>query len=221
MRADLDGFTSRVQNAFDTGNIDGLIQDFIRVIKYSDDFINNAGHPVIRIPWAGDCANLVILPKNTEKIKDTKYYFPVIGAHNWLSGYDKKLAEPYPDAAWLVSICAGNRSTGNCQILVATIETDEHKFLFAAGWGVGRSLDAQDQDGLRKDESVISKEDYDDLEIDFKKEYKMLNTVFAHATSLKTPWQSTHVAIPSLIGKSHTISDTIVNAIPQPRPHWG
>ncbi len=221
MRADLDGFTSRVKQAFDNGNIDKLVQDFSRVIEYGDNFINKASRPIIRIPWAGDCANMVIMPKNdTETIRDAKYYYPQTGAHDWLSCYDGKLTPPYPNAAWLVSICAGNASTGNCQILIAPIETEGRKFLFAAGWGVGRSLDAQNQDGLKADETVISKEDYDDLEIAYQNHFIMLNTVFAHATSLKTIKNGTQMTTPTLMGSSHMVSDKIANAIPQPRPHW-
>ena len=77
----------------DDDNIKGLIQDFSRVIKYGDDFINQAGRPVIRIPWAGDCANMVILPKSNENIKDAKCYYPARGAHDWLSRYDENLEE--------------------------------------------------------------------------------------------------------------------------------
>ncbi len=220
MRADLDGFTSRVKKAFDNGKTLELVQDFSRVIEYGDNFINNASRPIIRIPWAGDCANMVIMPKNDENIRDTKYYYPETGAHDWLSRYENKLTEPYPNVAWLVSICAGNSSTGNCQILVAPIETDGHKFLFAAGWGVGRSLDAQNQDGLKADESVISKEDYDDLELASQSHYTMLNTVFAHSTSLKNTRNCTPMKTPTLIGSSHIVSDKIPNAVPQPRPHW-
>lgn len=221
MRADLDGFTLRVKNAFDNGNVTELIQDFCQVIKYGDDFINKAARPIIRVPWAGDCANMVVLPKSTERIKDTKFFYPAMGAHDWLSRYDGKIPEPYQNTAWLVSICAGNSSTGNCQILVAPVETDGHKFLFAAGWSVGRSLDAQEQDGLRPDESVISKEDYDDMEITYKEHYSMLNTVFAHSSSIKATKNFTQTVIPSLMAKSHRVTGSISNAIPQPRPHWG
>ena len=220
LRADLDGFTSRVKRAFDDDNIEGLIQDFSRVIKYGDDFINQAGRPVIRIPWAGDCANMVILPKSNENIKDAKCYYPARGAHDWLSRYDENLEEPYQDAAWRVSICAGNDSTGKCRILIAPIEADGHKFLFAAGWGVGRSLDAQEQEGAGADVSLTSKEDYDDLEVNCKAWYTMLNSNFALSTTLKAIRKDATKNVPSLMARSHRVSDEIADAIPQPRPHW-
>ncbi len=220
MRADLDGFTIRVKNAFEKGTIPDFIRDFCNVLKYGDEFIGHAEHRIVRLPWAGDCANMLVLPKDNESIRDAKYYYPATGPHEWLSGYDGTIPEPYPGAAWLVSICGGNDDTGNCQTLVAPIEANKHRFLFAAGWGVGRSLDAQNQDGVRANETVISKEDFYDLEDFYQKKYSLLNTVFAHALSLKDAQSLTQTVVPSLVAKSHPASEKVADVVPQPRPYW-
>ena len=220
MRADLDGFTIRVKEAFEKGTITDFVKDFCRVLKYGDEFIEHAEHQIVRLPWAGDCANMLVLPKSNESIRDAKYYYPATGPHEWLSGYDGIIPEPYPEAAWLVSICGGNDATGDCQTLVAPIEAGKHRFLFAAGWGVGRSLDAQNQDGVRANETIISKEDFEDLEDFYQKKYSMLNTVFAHALSLKNAMTLGQTVVPSLIAKSHPTSEKIADIVPQPRPYW-
>lgn len=221
LRADLDGFTLRVKKAFENGFVRELVRDFSMVLKYGEDFIHRTEteRPSIRIPWAGDCANILLLPSKKEKIKDMKYYYPATGAYDWLSRYDGTLSEPFVGAAWVVSICGGNTKTGDCQVLVAPIEANGHKFLFAAGWGVGRSLDAQNQEGTRANDAITSKEDYDDLDSCYKQQYSMLNTVFAHAISLKTSKPHPQSEIPSFVPKPHQVSEKTADLVPQPRPY--
>ena len=77
MRADLDGFTKKFQAAFDSDSeqvIHSLLWDFVNVLGYGEQFIAQTNRPVIRLPWAGDCANILLLPRTVESIDDAQLY---------------------------------------------------------------------------------------------------------------------------------------------------
>ena len=49
MRADLDGFTKKVQDAFESNSeqiIHSLLLDFVNVLRYGEQFIAQTGRPV-------------------------------------------------------------------------------------------------------------------------------------------------------------------------------
>lgn len=222
MRADLDGFTKKVQAAFDSGSeqeILSLLTDFACVLKYGDQFITRTRRPVIRLPWAGDCANIFLLPKTTEDIDDAQLYYPAKGQADWLSGYKGEIKPPFEDAKWLVSMCCGDESCGNRNVLIAQVKTSERSFMFATGWSVGRSQDAHEIDGLRAGDALTSKVDYDALESEYQEYFYPASSIFVRSGSLLKLVEDGETHVPSLTAQARSIPG-IAMPTPQPRPYW-
>lgn len=222
MRADLHGFTAKVAEAFSSGQdkkIKELLTDFSKVLAYGKSFIQKTERPIVEIPWAGDCANMLLLAKTYESFEDARMYYPAIGPAEWLSGYKGKICQPFKGAKWLVSLCCGNQDVGNGFVLVGKITSPDHHFLFATGWGVGRSQDAQDIDGTNPNEVLISKEDYQELENTFQSEFHEENTNFMVSGTLKSLYADSMDNVPLLSVDEKAIQQTSI-IIPKARPYW-
>lgn len=222
MRADLDGFTKKVQDAFESNSeqiIHSLLLDFVNVLRYGEQFIAQTGRPVIRLPWAGDCVNILLLPRTIESIGDAQLYYSAKGQADWLSGYNGKIKPPFDGAKWLVSMCCGDASCGNRNVLIAQVETSERDFLFAVGWSVGRSLAALEIAGTRAGDAVTSKIDYDALEFEYQKYFSPVTTVFMKSGTLHRLIEDGKTYIPSLITRSRNVPGIAI-LTPKPRPYW-
>jgi hypothetical protein len=83
IRADLDRFTVRVEAAFaknDQNAIKGLVLEFLQIMKLPDAFENYMARPLIRLPWAGDCYNAILLAKDYESYEAMRDYLPAAAA---------------------------------------------------------------------------------------------------------------------------------------------
>jgi len=189
MRADLDGFTRRVDDAFEAAGhrkdeqgqepLKRLVLEFIQIMKIPDAFEAHSSSfgSVIRLPWAGDCYNAVILPRDDENFDLSRAKLPALAPLSWFdpdgqinAKRDPVLAAVAKQNEWSIGIAGGEESQG--RLLLANITTAHRQFLIAAGWGVRRSLDAQSGDGLKANESAIHKEDHSPLDEPFKDAYK-------------------------------------------------
>jgi hypothetical protein len=176
LRADLDGFTRRVDAAFsshDPQAIQLLVVEFLQIMKIPEAFENYVGRPMIRLPWAGDCYNAIFLPKNHEDYDATRDYLPAVVSNHWLdpdgkvnATRDEALAAAAEKNQWAIGIAGGEESMG--RLLVANINTWHRSFLVVAGWGSRRSIDAQNADGLKANEAVIHTEDHQALNPSYK-----------------------------------------------------
>lgn len=222
MRADLDGFTKKVQTAFDSESeqiIHSLLLDFVNVLNYGEQFIAQTDRPVIRLPWTGDCANILLLPRKKESIDDAQFYYSAKGQADWLSGYNGKITPPFKDAKWLVSMCCGDTSCGNRNVLIAQVKTSERDFLFAAGWSVGRSLDAHEVDGVRAGDALTSRTDYDALESEYQEYFSTASAIFMRSGTLQNLVADGKTYIPSLTAQSRSVPGIAIPT-PKPRPYW-
>ena len=87
IRADLDRFTVHVEAAFaknDQNAIKGLVLEFLQIMKLPDAFENYMARPLIRLPWAGDCYNAILLPKDYESYEAVRDYLPAVASLRWL-----------------------------------------------------------------------------------------------------------------------------------------
>lgn len=168
-RADLDGFSKQVAAAKTDAEILSLVSRFMQILSYPDHFASQLNHPIIKLPWAGDCANLIIFP-NGHKYEDSREFLPVRAAGEWhtqMSGHDSSKtawAKHINGAQWAVGVAGGDdKECSNGFILVAPLKGRKRNFLVAAGWGVGRSLDAQECDGVQGGDTVVHEIDHRDL----------------------------------------------------------
>jgi hypothetical protein len=168
-RADLDGFSKQVAAAKTDADILNLVARFIQIMNYPDYFGARLKHPIIKLPWAGDCANLIVLP-NGHNYEDSREFLPVRAASEWhtqMSGHDDSRVawtKHINGAQWSVGVAGGDdEQCSNGFVLVASLKGRRRNFLVAAGWGVGRSLDAQEADGVQGGDTVVHDVDHQAL----------------------------------------------------------
>jgi hypothetical protein len=193
-------------------------------MNYPREFKARIGR-TIDLPWAGDCANVVILPINSD-YDDAREYLPVNAAsewHNQKSGVDsakRKWLDQIGDAKWAIGIAGGDDKDGsNGYILIAPLLGRNRDFLVAAGWGVGRSLDAQESDGVAGDDTVMHNIDYAALSTSHSTSFSALNSLFWISHDL-TPDNLRSSGISSVTRSSPIFVPHISTPVPQPRPHW-
>ena len=200
IRADLDGFTRRVDAAFDETNrnpltrdtaLKQLVYEFLQIMKLPDAYESHIHGTVIRLPWAGDCYNAIILPAEGETFEKARTYLPGIASLLWFDPNgdvnkkrDQQLQNVACNSKWSIGIAGGEESKG--RLLVANITTAHRRFLVAAGWGARRSLDAQNADNLRPNEAAIHEEDHPPLDEPFKEAFKKWDvgpTIYRNASA--------------------------------------
>lgn len=224
LRADMDGFSKQVEEAFAAGEaaIVALVQRFINVMQYPAQFRTRIGK-TIDLPWAGDCASLVVLP-NDSGYEDAREHLPVKAAGEWHSqrvGKDlsnRSWSDHFGKAKWAVGICGGDDKEGSDgYVLIAPVAGRTRDFLVGAGWGIGRSLDAQESDGVSGDDTVIHDIDYDALDSSNKVNFKQLNSLFwiSHGLTSGTVRSS---GIGSLAYNTPLYVPSVTKPVPTPRP---
>jgi hypothetical protein len=163
-RADLNGFTALVKEAFSSANksasvislvqeIDGVIQEAERALKTFPD------RRIIQMPWAGDCVNFVAFGRSKEPFRVTQGRAPAeIGAY-W-NDSTKLASTRY---GWTIGVAGGGplekATAAQGSILLARITVGDRLFDIAAGWGVGKSIRAQEAEGARKGDTIVHEAD--------------------------------------------------------------
>lgn len=165
-RADLDGFSKQVAAAKNDSDVLDLVTRFTKIMAYPDYFMKRLGKPVVKLPWAGDCANLIVLP-NGEGYDEAREFLPVQAASEWhsqKSGHDDSRTTwttYFKESKWAVGIAGGDsEECSDGYILIAPLKGKRRDFLVAAGWGIGRSLDAQECDEVKGGDTVLHEIDY-------------------------------------------------------------
>lgn len=175
LRADLDGFSARVKDALARGDhaVLELVRAFEQIMKYPASFKDElpTGVTVVCFPWAGDCANLFLqcddytleenhLP-NTAALK---WHRPKLNGTNWRVLLDK--------AKWLVAIAGGDMDQGHGNILTGNVIADGRTFHVGASWSWRRSLDAEQSEGTKANDTVIQNEDHAALDREQQRPYR-------------------------------------------------
>jgi len=183
IRADLDGFTAKVEEASKRGQeaIRGVVVEFLNILQVPDAFEAYLDQPVVRLPWAGDCYNAIILPGPNQSYADLRKNLPPVACLRWHdpdgevnNTRPKPLRQIAATLEWSVGVAGGTTSKG--RVLVANISTRERSFLIAAGWGVRFSLEAQNSRGTTATESIVHIEDHAEMCEPFKMKF--------------TPWEA-------------------------------
>jgi hypothetical protein len=228
-RADLDGFSKQVSDAFDKGGdaINKLVDRFTAMMRYPESLQSHLGM-IIQLPWAGDCANLIILP-NGQGYDDAREFLPVRAASEWHSQMSAQDASKISwathasGAQWSVGVAGGDDDEGsNGYILVAPLKGKRRDFLVAAGWGIGRSLDAQEADGVSGGDTVVHNIDYEALASTHQASFSRLkaSTIFWVSNGLtKDKLRSTGA---STLAPTTTVSvKGVTKPVSAPKPWYG
>ncbi len=185
-RADLDGFTQKVKDAFDSDDESKvkLVDEFFEYISHGEKFSKKISNRVIHLPWSGDCANMIILPKFHEEFDEAKEYTPVDLSHNWLKR-SPSCSSNLIASKWNISIGGGNSQEGNDGfILVAQIKAGNRAFLIASGWSVGITLKALETNGVIGNDTVMHNVDYHALKDCFKSLFSRHGSNFRKSNNL-------------------------------------
>lgn len=200
MRVDLDGFTAQVLAAFranDDRVIMALVARFNEILTYPTQFKDRLDRPMILLPWAGDQANMILLPKPGETYAQARSYLAVEAARAWHrqefegfaklavgGGQRRSWRELLGGARWVIGWAGGDdegEDDGHSYLLVANIHAGDRGFLSVAGWGWGRALDAQEADDVRAEDTVLPNEDYHGLDNLYQTGFRPLSSRFHRA----------------------------------------
>lgn len=224
-RADLDGFSKQVAAAKTDAEILDLVTRFTKIMSYPDRFAAKLGTPVIKLPFAGDCANMVVLP-NGEEYDDAREYLPVRAASEWhtqMSGQDDARvawATHFRETKWAVGVAGGDDADcSNGYVLIAPLKGRRRNFLVAAGWGIGRSLDAQETEGVQGGDTVLHEIDYGALAETHKTVFSPLSGNPTYYVSHDLTNEKVRKSGASLLAPKTDISVAgITPVIPAPKP---
>ncbi|MBP7828369.1 MAG: hypothetical protein KA248_00480 [Kiritimatiellae bacterium] len=227
MRADLDGFTKEVQEAFKTGNTEALVLKFVSIIEFAKQFSGSRDRKIIQLPWAGDCANLIVLPKYAgESYEAAQMYVPAQLPAEWHSQVTGSDREKRPWAhilgktRWAVGCAGGEVFNGSRPvILLATVHTAKRDFMVAAGWAPGRSLDALDAEGVRGTDTVIPEEDYQAIDSQFQDLFEELDSRFRISRGL-TKEKVRDATVQASAQQTGPYVVPVGRHTPPAKPHW-
>lgn len=228
LRADLDGFTKSVEEAFKKGPaaVVELVRQFADIMEYAPEFINRLGRPVIEIPWAGDCCTLLIRPRFQETVEELRATLPVEAGRHWHglaheNGDSKKWLAAIGSCTWALGLACGDaHEGGDGHAVIAEFAAAARTFRVIVGWCARRAKDAQESDGVAGDSVVITATDYKNLETIFRPFFNSLARDFYLTTYGKIK-NSGQVVAKQLRAAPNRHAAGVAAAIPGSRPYFG
>jgi hypothetical protein len=189
-RADLDGFSARVAKAMAGSPADKLhlVMEFTQIMQYPAQFKDRLDGKarVLPFPWAGDCANLLLVPQDYDFARS---FLPSLAALEWHGQGQENTRERQPwttylrQNRWVVGLAGGdNDDSDHGRLLVGRVVAYRRTYLVGGGWGWGQSDDAVQADGVTAEDSVITREDYQGLSSANQAAYRPLNSRFYRAS---------------------------------------
>lgn len=174
-RADLDGFTSKVEEASRRGEaaLRLVVEELLAILDIPQAFEDYLERKVVRLPWAGDCYTACFLLDDDESVEELRreavptaclLWHDPDGAVNRTR--DVHLRRIASRQKWSVGVAVGEAAHG--KLLIANIHTSDRKFLVAAGWAVRHSLEAQNSKGLSENESAVHVADHEAMRPPYK-----------------------------------------------------
>ncbi len=164
LRADLDGFTARVDECMDDdAQLQQLAVMFYGIMDAAAQFVNKHQESLAQLPWAGDnFTAAAVFPSRDEYGKAIPRRLVELALD-----YEKEMAEAAVAAefpGWAYGIAGGDlhgNSGGN--VYLAGIEVAGRRYLVGAGEGFGRSLKAFGDINPKVREMVVYKPDWEKL----------------------------------------------------------
>jgi hypothetical protein len=229
LRADLDGFTKKVESAFAKGRpaVEALVRQFIELMEYPREFAKQLNRDVIELPWAGDCATVFIRPRVPETVEAMRAVLPIQGGRIW-HGIAKEESlsivwqDGLKDTLWVVGFACGDADEGgNGGAIIAEFTASNRPFRVVVGWCSRRAKDAQEADGTGGDDVVIPAVDWDNIE-------QPLRSLFSELVSAPSYKKTTYAKIKQSTGgisqilavSTPTYAKGVTTAVPASRPYW-
>ena len=222
LKADLDGFSKQVEEAFSKGQpgLIALVNRFREILRLPEAFARSINAHTIILPWAGDCATLLVLPNMGESFSLARGRLPVTAALTWheLPSKTRQFADSMGALKWTLGLAAGDDKEGNeGRMLFAELSAQGRFYRVAAGWSVRRADDGYQASGLRGDDTVVTDRDHSNLTEANKRAFNELTSRFFRA-ALSALQKARSDAI-SNATPNNVIKSSVGVTLPTPRPY--
>jgi hypothetical protein len=225
LRSDLDGFSAVLKEVFEQKNdkaVERVALGFAEILEFGD-YMERSTPGSIRLPWAGDCATLLVPHSPDFSLASLPRWLEV--ALKWQSFADgtpeasvRNWGSIFKSVRWAIGACHGEAGMN----VVAPIQAQGRSFLVGAGWPVATSLDAQN---LGKGGDIVTHNiDFANLDTPTRKQFaKVENTEFWRTTNLnkeKLKKSAIEVGQPQApVGEDYLAKYRSIQ-VPSPRPHY-
>lgn len=185
MRADLDGFTGRVEECFDNDmKLTELAEQFYRIMDAAAEFTGGHGETLAQLPWAGD--NFTAAAVFPAKLP----YDQAIPRRlvELTLDFERDMAESAVECGfggWAHGVAGGEphgNATGN--IYLAGVEVGERRHLIGVGEGFGRSTQAFGDINPKATEIVVYTQDWTRMDTCYKDAFERAVTVRGEQSTL-------------------------------------
>src|SRR5690606_33260324 len=107
---------------------------FQNLMNDTSSFLTRSRFYAFQLPWAGDCANLLLKSK-TESYQHSRESLPAVFASDW----HREMTDPKSSRQWLISEAGGGDGNGTGEgnggaVVVSPIVLDDRRFMLAGGW---------------------------------------------------------------------------------------
>ncbi|MCE9619068.1 MAG: hypothetical protein K8R92_04070 [Planctomycetes bacterium] len=213
MRADLDGFTARVEECFDDdARLTKLASDFLLLMEATASFTMAHKETLAQLPWAGDNFTVgAIYGSKDEYDRSAPRRLTEL-----VLDFEKELAtqaKAVGFGGWAYGV-AGGEVHGNAggNMYIATAEAGGRRFLLGAGEGFGRSAQAFGDVNPKAGMIVIYEPDWARLDEGYKKTFDKATT--AHGTQSSLFRQARTAALQSERVRLATVGVPTIISIP-------
>lgn len=215
MRADLDGFTARVEKCFDDDlELLRLGERFQKIMDEAAEFADGHDEILVQLPWAGDNFTAAVVFSEKDKYEDAIEEKLVQFSLDFSDALDD-VAASAGLSGWAQSIAGGNlhgNSVGN--IYIGAVEFEGRRFLIGTGQGMGRSTQGfsdmnpgPGQLAVFEDDYALLLKPYQEQLIDREKSDGSQSTLFrkGNVDNLKSARQKIRAALESVREPAKTL----------------
>lgn len=143
LRADLDGFTRRVESCFNQDEaLLNLGKKFVEIMEAAERFTADHSQRMLQLPWAGDNYTAAAVFSTKRAYEDGRHRRLVDHALDF-DGHMEEVLDGAGFGGWAFGIGGADvngKAAGN--VFIGSVEFDGFRFLVGAGQGFSRSLQA-------------------------------------------------------------------------------
>ena len=219
-RADIDGFSALIQGAFNSStDMKAVVAGFIAATRTVKTYAEST--PIaafVQLPWAGDCCTLVAVVEDHAEYRVARESNIVEIAVEFEAQCGTKVLTPLlGNVAWAYSVAGGDahgNQIGN--LLIANITLGSRTFMVGAGKGIRRSLDAETQITIQREQTSLFIEDKPCLKPHLRAEFAPGNSNF-HLAKVADLKRSNAIIQAGIL----PVTTTTSQFRPPPRPYFG
>jgi hypothetical protein len=223
IKADLDGFSAIVKEAFAKGPdaIDRVAVGFGEIMEFVE-YLERTISGCIKLPFAGDCGTLLVPPDATgdfSTLKTTRWLETAIRWQNFAASDSESQKRGWPsifkNVSWAIGAACGETTT----CLLAPIEAENRRFLVGVGWPVATSLEGQNIG--KGGEILVHSQDFQHLPENVKKLFaKVTGSEFWKACNLSSDkLRRAIVEGATSCSPKSLVYGVTGTQLPRPRPH--